>query len=334
MTTFGVDISNHQGRVDFGQLRNEGFRFVFAKVSEGDYYRDPFWPSTRDQCRDLGMICAGYHYMTTDDPQRQADTFVSHLGDTSIPAMLDLEMGAGDINNFWAILRANEDLGARVQLSYIPRWYWQRIGSPDISKVPGLIQSSYVDGTGFASVLYPGDTSDFWNGFGGRDVDILQFTAHARVAGQIVDADAYRGTPEQLRALLGVPAPELVRAAPAGPLTAEEQRELLDLARQQAKYRRVSRSPLRHLGEQEVDTIAGFEWSTDGSVHVLLVERLAVTYGDPAAIALLQEIAGAADQPDKFPDRQNDAKLAQRILAKVPTAAGQAAAPAPANARR
>jgi len=333
MTIFGVDISNHQGRVDIGQLRNEGFTFVFAKVSEGDYYKDPFWSTTRDQCRDLGIICVGYHYLTTDDPHRQADTFVAHLGDKSVPAMLDLEMGAGDINNFWAVLRAIEDRGVRVRLSYIPHWYWERIGSPDISKVPGLIQSSFIDGTGFASRLYPGDSSHFWKGFGGRDVDLLQFTEHARVAGQVMDADAYRGTSEQLRALLGLAAPR-VPAPPAVPLTVEEQRELLELARQQAKYRRVSRSPLRHLGEQEVDTIAGFEWSTDGSVHVLLIERLAVTYGDPGAIAVLKEVASAADQPDKFPDRQADAKLAQRILAKVPAVAGRAATRAAAKASR
>lgn len=52
------------------------------------------------------------------------------------------------------------------------------------------------------------------------------------------------------------------------------------LMRQQAKYQRQC-SPLRHLGQGEVDTIAGFSWSLDGTIHVILVERLAVTYRNP-----------------------------------------------------
>ena len=43
--------------------------------------------------------------------------------------------------------------------------------------------------------------------------------------------------------------------------------------RQQAKYQRQC-SPLRDLGQGEVDTIAGFSWSLDGIIHVILVERL------------------------------------------------------------
>ena len=98
-------------------------------------------------------------------------------------------------------------------------------------------------------------------------------------------------------------------------LTEDEQRELLDLARQIAKYPRDSRSPLRHLDEHGVDTIAGLEWSTDANIHVLLIERLAVKYGDPQAIQRLQEIASA--DTGKYPERRADAELAQRILAKV-----------------
>ena len=80
-------------------------------------------------------------------------------------------------------------------------------------------------------------------------------------------------------------------------LTREKQRELLELVRQQARYRRESRSPLRQLGGREDDAIAGFGWSGDGDLHLSLVERLAVTYGDRQAIALLKEVAGAAEEP-------------------------------------
>ncbi|UVK60562.1 lysin A [Mycobacterium phage Peterson] len=93
-------------------------------------------------------------------------------------------------------------------------------------------------------------------------------------------------------------------------LTDAEQRELLDLARQQVKYKRKSRSPLHWPHEGEVDTIAGLSWSTDANVHIQLVEKLAVIYGDPVSIALLYAVSNSDDPT-------NNPELAKRILKRV-----------------
>lgn len=94
-------------------------------------------------------------------------------------------------------------------------------------------------------------------------------------------------------------------------LSAEAERKI-DVIYQELTKRFQSRSPLRHLGEGPVDTMAGFLLNTDGSQHVEIVARLA-RYGDPDALALLHEVASA--DPDKYPDRRHDALLAQAILA-------------------
>ncbi len=108
-------------------------------------------------------------------------------------------------------------------------------------------------------------------------------------------------------------------------LSDAEQREMLDLLRQQNAYRRVSRSPLRRVGERETETISGFAWNTDGSVHVLLVNLLA-RLGDPDALALLQEVA--AVDPSRHPDRARDRLLAQAILNSLDgTTAAESAPP-------
>lgn len=209
MTIFGIDISNNNGpNIDMAQVKSEGFDFVFCKVSEGDGFVDYTWPAYRDAARAAGLALAGYHYVRADsDPDAQADVFVRHLDGAA--AMLDFEANSGGIDTFWAVVRAINARGVKVALSYIPRWYWQQIGSPDISRVPGLIQSSYVIGSGdAASAMYPGDDTAFWNGFGGKDVDLLQFTDAALVAGHLVDANAFRGTRAELDALLSfAPAP-------------------------------------------------------------------------------------------------------------------------------
>lgn len=107
-------------------------------------------------------------------------------------------------------------------------------------------------------------------------------------------------------------------------LTPDEQREMLELLRQQAKYRRKSTSAFRWPGEGEVNTCAGFAWSGDGNTHVGLVEKLAVEYGDPQHVAMLQATALCAQNPKAYPDRQDDAILAARVLTKVEPSAAAA----------
>lgn len=104
-------------------------------------------------------------------------------------------------------------------------------------------------------------------------------------------------------------------------LSADEQREMLDLLRWMAapetgelRKRFPSRSPLRHLGEGLVDTAVGVGLNDDANDHVVLVKELAQV-GDPGALALLREVAGA--DPVRYPDRQQDRQLASRILASL-----------------
>jgi hypothetical protein len=75
-----------------------------------------------------------------------------------------------------------------------------------------------------------------------------------------------------------------------------------------------SRSPLRRLDDKYRDTWAGFSLNTDGHGHLERVELLA-SLGHPESLDLLREVAGA--DPVKHPDRQDDALVAQAILAKI-----------------
>ncbi|ALA48119.1 endolysin [Mycobacterium phage Phlei] len=75
-----------------------------------------------------------------------------------------------------------------------------------------------------------------------------------------------------------------------------------------------SRSPLRHLGEGLVDTWAGMDLNQDANLHILIVKTLA-EIGVESQIDLLFEVANA--DPKKYPDRQQDRKLALAILADI-----------------
>ncbi|WP_228044869.1 glycoside hydrolase family 25 protein [Rhodococcus pyridinivorans] len=210
MTLYGIDVSNHQGNFDFAAAKREGFVFATHKITEGDGYRDPYWPRARDQMREhFPGLFGGYHFARNDiDVNRQADALFKHLGDTSIPIQLDYEdtKNRGSIDNMKALIRAIEERGMRVFANYLPRWYWTgHMGAPRLDGTPPIWNSHYVAGTGYASVLYPGDQHAGWAEFhtGAPPVVILQFSEQGQVAGQSIDVNAFRGTEQQLRALFG-----------------------------------------------------------------------------------------------------------------------------------
>ncbi len=278
-TTFGVDISNHQAGLDLGRVFGEGYEFVIAKVSEGDGYRDPYWPGFRDATLAAGKILVGYHYVRADSGiEEQAQTFAEHLGDKRIPAMLDFEAGSGGIGVFHAVRAAVERRGVRVALSYLPRWYWQQIGSPSLSGIPPLMASDYGPGrSGFASAIYPGPGDRGWQPYGGTDVAILQFSEKGAVAGRSIDIDAFRGTPQQLRAFLSGDLREV----------------LMSLSDDELSKRFPSRSKYRTTDEP-IDTLAGMVLNVDARIHEQWVEAEALK-GVPAQVDLVRREAARGD---------------------------------------
>lgn len=86
-----------------------------------------------------------------------------------------------------------------------------------------------------------------------------------------------------------------------------------------AGIQRPSLSPFR-INDDPLDTSVGFGDNADALAHLAVVEKLAVTYGDPEAIGQLLIVEGYGKQPNKFPHRRNDARLARLVLAKIPAA--------------
>lgn len=219
MTLFGVDLSNNNWGgappasivPTLNEIIAEGFSWIEHKCSEGNYYADPYWPTVWQWAQQTGNIVVAYHYVTTDDPAQQAQKYLSNdPSNGAAPCMLDFEANSGDINNFWAVFNAFTAAGINMRLDYIPHWYWQQIGSPDLSGVVGLVSSAYYEEGNYASTEYNdagGDNGQGWTGYGGATPVIWQFTDAALVAGKSVDANAFKGSLDDLKALLGIGTP-------------------------------------------------------------------------------------------------------------------------------
>jgi hypothetical protein len=219
VTLFYPDVSNNewggpdwteegqQSLINFlSQLHGEGFAGVVHKVSQGGYFSDPYWQACRSWCEANDLSWLGYHYCDTSGPASQAAQFVSNDGGGNV--MLDFELLAGGISNFWALVTAFNNAGVNVSMAYLPDWYWGQIGEPDLSDLAAnqisLVSSAYPDGSGYASDVYAnsgGDSGEGWAPYGGATPTCWQFTDSANIAGIMADCNAYEGPGPNLDAL-------------------------------------------------------------------------------------------------------------------------------------
>lgn len=206
MVTFGLDISHHQAAsLSLAQCRAEGIEFVFIKATEGASFVDPAFAANLNEARAAGLLVAAYHYVRSNATAADQCRNIDRVIPRDVPVILDVEANSGGLDLTRAILEWLERAGRRSPLLYLPRWYWQQIGSPSLVGLPSLWSSRYPDNvTGSLADEYADVPQSYWNGYGGLGVTVLQFTSSARVAGhQPLDGNAYIGTREQLAAVLG-----------------------------------------------------------------------------------------------------------------------------------
>ncbi|MBK6964975.1 MAG: glycoside hydrolase family 25 protein [Bacteroidales bacterium] len=92
----GIDISHHQGTIDWTRLKQQNISFVFAKATEGGDYRDPDFLDNRTNAQKCGFAFGAYHfYRLCKTGIEQADNFISFVpkSDRSLPPVVDLEFG-------------------------------------------------------------------------------------------------------------------------------------------------------------------------------------------------------------------------------------------------
>ncbi len=193
MGIFGVDVSNHQTSFDF-----TGWDFAILKASEGSGFKDRMFPTHLANARRVGAVVAAYHYVRTDPADYQVGN-IEAMVPKDVPVILDVEDGAGADPNLWRqLITELRERGYSVPLIYLPRWYWNKIGQPDLSGFPPLWQSWYPD-----YVARPREVgismvpASAWAPMDGIPVAIMQFTSSP------FDQNYYGGTKEQLLSLLG-----------------------------------------------------------------------------------------------------------------------------------
>jgi hypothetical protein len=223
VTIFGPDISSFQNGLDLGHLGAASF--VIAKTTEGTYYTDDDYQGWRRQAAGLGLPFVWYHFLSGQDAHAQVAHTLANVGDASLPGMLDVEPEGSfspTLAQAIAYIDAAHGAGLNLKLIYLPRWYWQQLGSPDLSPLAtrglSLVASSYPGGTGSPGQLYPGDSAPGWQAYDGMTPLLYQYTNQASDGGKPLDYNAFRGSQPQLLAYLGAssPAPSTTSSSSSG----------------------------------------------------------------------------------------------------------------------
>lgn len=213
MTIYGWDASHW----DAPPAVRDGISWYTHKVAEGHrFYKDAEYSQSLNAARALGVPVLGSYFVnhpgTVAD---QADWWVSIVNaetpwwrdvpwiwqiDAEKFSYMDRAPSLSEINALGDAICARTGSPASSVIAYAPKWLY---GDNLTGLRYRLWASNY--GTNPAAPYrdtYPGDSSSRWGAYSGQTPIILQYGSKTTIAGQTTcDANAYRGTLDQLTAL-------------------------------------------------------------------------------------------------------------------------------------
>jgi lysozyme len=132
----GVDVSRHQGAIDWSAAKRGGISFVYVKLTEGVGFTDPKADTHLAAARAAGLTVGGYHFARPDTNSAEADatSFANALTarglakQGALPPCLDMEKPAGIDLIAWSkrFLATVRDLtGHQPMMVYASTAWWR-----------------------------------------------------------------------------------------------------------------------------------------------------------------------------------------------------------------
>lgn len=93
---WGIDVSHHQGTIDWQKVASTGCAFAYLKATEGATFKDRTFRSNRSRAKASGIITGAYHFFRTSvSVDAQLDNFAAALGvveEGELPPVIDVEI--------------------------------------------------------------------------------------------------------------------------------------------------------------------------------------------------------------------------------------------------
>jgi GH25 family lysozyme M1 (1,4-beta-N-acetylmuramidase) len=201
-TTQGIDVSYHQGAINFAQVKAAGNEFAIVRVSDGAGFRDPKFATYYADAKAAGLIRGAYQFFRPNQNViTQADLMIAAVGRLApgdLPPVIDVE-ATGDLAPATVAARVRQWVD-RVKAAvgvdpivYTGKFFWRdQVGGPTTFAGNPLWIAQYT--TLCPDLTAPWNTWAFW-----------QYTDTGRVPGIAgnVDLDRFNGSLAELRALAG-----------------------------------------------------------------------------------------------------------------------------------
>jgi lysozyme len=195
----GIDVSHHQGAIDWPAVRAAGVEFAFIKATEGADRVDSRFARNWEAARLAGVTRGAYHFFTFCSAGRaQADHFLATVGGSfgELPPVTDVEFVGnckswesvdkirGELREFLAVVEAAT---GRRPAVYFTREAYARILAGELEGYATFPRSVF----GAPPRLHE-ERWRFW-----------QFADNGRVPGiaTLVDLDLFSGSREELESL-------------------------------------------------------------------------------------------------------------------------------------
>ncbi|HTT79120.1 MAG TPA: GH25 family lysozyme [Stellaceae bacterium] len=215
-----IDVSHHNGAIDWPAVAAAGIALAFVKATQGERFVDPAFARNRRAAAAAGILVVPYHYLDGADPAAQAAHFAAvaslAAGD---PAMIDWESAAPAS----ALVACGMAIAAQTRRDPLAYYGWAQLPAADpvLSRWPlmlpayprGETAGDYRSLVTRAPRLPPGRAPS-WDC--GRPYDFHQYTPSGRIAGIAgrVDRSVWLGTAGELAAWYATGALPAPAAAP------------------------------------------------------------------------------------------------------------------------
>lgn len=151
----GIDVSDWQGYIDYGQVKNSGIDIVYMKASQGSNIKDPYFDINYENAKANGLKVGFYHFLTATDTQeaeRQAIFFSSIISGKQADCKLamDYEQFYGvegeQINQIaMAFIQKVKELTKKQVIIYSDLYNSERTFSPELASQGELWLAYYGD---------------------------------------------------------------------------------------------------------------------------------------------------------------------------------------------
>ena len=192
----GVDVSHHQGRIDWSRLSGSSVRFAYIKASEGATFRDTAFRANWAGAQSAGVVPGAYHFFTLCRPAaQQATNFLAVVpkpSEPTLPPAVDLEFGGN-------CAQRPSPAAFRADLEEFLKTVEAAWGCRLVLYVTQEFYTAYVEGYFKDNPLWVRDVFNRPELRSGREWRLWQYANRGRLPGvdTYIDLNVFNGTPSE-----------------------------------------------------------------------------------------------------------------------------------------